>query len=68
MEQKIEEKIIKSAIDKVMKEQYKSIEVYFGLMIDHDCIKRIDVREQMIMKTMPLVFKKKLLQELGIYE
>ncbi len=60
--------IIKSAIDKVVKEQEKSIEVYFGLLIDHDCIKRVDVREQTIMRTMPLVFKKKLMQELGIYE
>lgn len=64
----MDEKIIKSAINKVMKEQHKSIEEYFSLLIDHDCIKRIDVREQIIMKTMPLVFKKKLMQELGIYE
>ncbi len=64
----MEDKIIKNAIDKVMKEQIKGVETYLNLMVEHDCIKRIDIREQTIMRTMPLVFKNKLLKEIGIYE
>ncbi len=51
-------------IEKVCAIMNKEVEAYFKLLEEHECLDRIDKREQFIMKMMPIVFKKKLFKEL----
>ena len=53
---------IKKAIEKVCEGQRRSVLEYFKVMKEHNCLDRIDEREQFIMKMMPIVFKNRLLK------
>lgn len=60
------EKDLRKAIDEVCKAQLRQVEEYFRLLKENKCLKRIDKREQFIMKMMPLVFRTKLFKRLGV--
>ncbi len=55
---------IEKAIDDVCQTMIKEVENHFKMLEEHECLNRIDGREQFIMKMMPIVFKKKLLKKL----
>ena len=56
-------KIIKG-IEEVCNEQIEQIQVYFKMLEEHECLNRINQREQFVMKMMPIVFKNKLIKKL----
>ncbi len=58
------DKKLEKAIENVCQKMIKEVDVYFKLLEEHECLNRIDQREQFIMKMMPTVFKKKLIKEL----
>lgn len=59
-------KTIEEAIDMVYLELTNEVGKYFEMLEEHEVLDRIDQREQVIMKTLPLVFKKRLLKKLGV--
>ncbi len=55
---------IQKAINDTCTELTNQVGKYFEIMEEHECLDRIDIREQFIMKMMPTVFKKRLLKKL----
>ena len=55
----------KKAINETCIELMNEIGKYFELLEEHKILERVDVREQSIMRTIPLVFKNRLLKKLG---
>lgn len=47
-------------IEDVCNEQIKQVKTYFKMLEEHECLDRLDEREQFIMTMMPVVFKNKL--------
>ncbi len=47
-------------IEKVCKDMTEQVEVYFKMLEEHECLDRIDKREQFVMKMMPTVFKNRI--------
>ena len=58
------DKKIRNAIDLISTELTNQVGKYFEMMEEHECLDRIDQREQFIMKMMPTVFKKRLIKKL----
>ncbi len=59
---------IQKTIDLVCMELTNEVGKYFEMMEEHECLDRIDLREQIIMKMMPTVFKKRLLKEISQFK
>ena len=62
------DKDLRKVIDEVCKEQHEEVLQHFELLKKHNCLDRIDEREQFIMKIMPLSFRMKLLRKLGVLD
>ena len=59
------DKQIAEAIDMTYVELTNEIGKYFEMLNEHEVLDRIDKREQMIMKSLPLVFKRRLIKKLS---
>ncbi len=51
-------------VEDICKDLTKEVFNYFKMMEEHECLDRIDIREQFIMKMMPTVFKKRIFAKL----
>ena len=62
------DKKTKDVIALVSMELTNEVGKYFEMMKECECLDRIDIREQTIMKMLPTVFKNRLLKKLEVKE
>ena len=56
---------IEKAINLVAMELINDVGKYFEMIKEYECLDRIDIREQTIMRMLPTVFKNRLFKKLG---